>query len=40
MYEGEITGVFSDAASLSEEEIGLYMLGVKRQNAEEMEAVL
>ncbi len=40
MYEGEITGVFSDPASLSEEEIGLYMLGVKRQNAEEMEAVL
>ena len=40
MYEGEITGVFSDAASVTEEEIGLYMLGVKRQTPEEMEANL
>ena len=40
MYEGEISGVFPDAASLTEEEIGLYMLGLKRQDAEEMEAVL
>ena len=40
MYEGKITGVFPDAASLTEEEIGLYMLGLKRQDAEEMEAIL
>ncbi|MCK4900649.1 MAG: heme ABC transporter ATP-binding protein, partial [Anaerolineales bacterium] len=40
MYEGEISGVFPDAATLTEEEIGLYMLGLKRQDAEEMEAVL
>ena len=40
IFEGEITGVFSDAASVSEEELGLYMLGVKRQSLEEMEAYL
>ncbi|MCD4671343.1 MAG: ABC transporter ATP-binding protein [Anaerolineaceae bacterium] len=40
VYEGEITGVFPDAASVSEEELGLYMLGVKRQSFEEMEAYL
>jgi ABC-type uncharacterized transport system ATPase subunit len=40
VFEGEITGVFPDAASVSEEELGLYMLGVKRQTPEEMEAVL
>lgn len=40
MYEGEITGVFPDAASLTEEEIGLYMLGIKHQELEDMEVVL
>lgn len=40
MYEGEITGVFHGAASLTEEEIGLYMCGLKLQDAEEMESVL
>jgi simple sugar transport system ATP-binding protein len=40
IYEGEITGVFPDAAAVSEEELGLYMLGVKRQSWEEMEAYL
>jgi general nucleoside transport system ATP-binding protein len=40
MYEGEVTGVFPDAANVSEEELGLYMLGIKRQTPEEMEAVL
>ncbi len=40
MYEGEITGVFPDAANVSEEELGLYMLGIQRQTKEEMEAVL
>jgi general nucleoside transport system ATP-binding protein len=39
MYEGEVTGIFPDAASVSEEEIGLYMLGIKRQTPEEMEAL-
>ena len=37
MFEGQVTGVFPDAANLSEEELGLYMLGVKRQTKEEME---
>jgi len=40
MYEGEITGVFPDAASVTEEELGLYMLGIKRKTLEEMEADL
>ena len=40
VYEGQITGVFPDAASVSEEELGLYMLGIKRQSMEEMEAYL
>ncbi len=40
VYEGEITGVFPDAESLGEEELGLYMLGIKKQPAEEMEVLL
>jgi len=31
MYEGRITGIF-DADAVTEEELGLYMLGVKRMN--------
>ncbi|MEA4812549.1 MAG: ABC transporter ATP-binding protein [Anaerolineaceae bacterium] len=40
MFEGEITGVFPDASKVTEEELGFYMLGVKRQSPEEMEALL
>jgi len=40
MYEGQITGVFPDAANVTEEELGLYMLGLKRQDPKEMEALL
>ncbi len=40
MYEGEITGVFPDAASVPEEELGLYMLGIKHQSKDEMEELL
>jgi len=40
MFEGEITGVFPDASKVSEEELGYYMLGIKRQTPEEMEALL
>ena len=40
MYEGQIVGVFPDAASVTEEELGLYMLGIKRQDPVEMEAIL
>ena len=37
LYEGKITGVFPDASQATEEELGLYMLGLKEQSAEEME---
>jgi simple sugar transport system ATP-binding protein len=40
MFEGEITGVFPDASQVEEDELGFYMLGVKRQSAQEMEALL
>jgi simple sugar transport system ATP-binding protein len=40
MYEGQITGVFPHAETLQEEELGLYMLGLKRQDPAEMEAHL
>ena len=40
LYEGKITGVFPDAASVTEEELGLYMLGIKHQTIEEMEKFL
>jgi len=40
IFEGEITGVFPDAASVTEEELGLYMLGIKHQSKEEMEELL
>ena len=37
LYEGKVTGVFPDASKVSEEELGLYMLGLKHQTEEEME---
>ena len=37
LFEGQITGVFPDAAKASEEELGLYMLGIKHQTYLEME---
>lgn len=40
MFEGQITGVFPEASKVTEEELGYYMLGIKRQTAEEMEALL
>jgi len=40
LYEGKITGVFPDASKVSEEELGLYMLGIKHQTYEEMEKYL
>lgn len=40
MFEGEITGVFPDTSNLEEKELGVYMLGVKRQTAQEMETLL
>jgi simple sugar transport system ATP-binding protein len=40
LYEGKITGVFPKASEVSEEELGLYMLGIKHQTYEEMEKFL
>jgi len=40
LYEGEITGVFPDASKIDEKELGLYMLGIKKQSAGEMEKYL
>jgi simple sugar transport system ATP-binding protein len=37
MYEGQIVGVFPEASIVTEEELGLYMLGIKRQEPSEME---
>ncbi len=30
MYKGQITGVFTDLKKLTEEELGRYMLGLKK----------
>jgi simple sugar transport system ATP-binding protein len=35
-YDGEITGYFEDASAATEEELGLYMLGLKKMNSEQM----
>ncbi len=37
MCEGEIAGYFRDSKSVSESELGLYMLGLKKQSAQERE---
>jgi simple sugar transport system ATP-binding protein len=37
MYNGEIVGFFQNRSDLSEEKLGLYMLGAARQSVEEME---
>ena len=36
-HNGRISGYFEDSSVLTEEELGLYMLGVKEQSAEEIE---
>lgn len=40
LFEGKVTGVFPDASQVTEEELGTYMLGLKSQTYEEMEAYL
>jgi ABC-type uncharacterized transport system ATPase subunit len=40
MYEGQIVAMFADPAAVSEEALGLYMLGTRRQSAEEMALAL
>jgi general nucleoside transport system ATP-binding protein len=39
MYNGHIVAIFPDPSAVAEEELGLYMLGAKRQSDEEMEAL-
>ena len=34
MYKGKVVGIFPNSAELTEEELGLYMLGIKAQTAE------
>ncbi len=34
MHEGKIVGYIEDAKNVTEEELGLYMLGVKKDNDE------
>ena len=36
MYEGQVVAYFDEAQGLDEEEIGLYMLGLKRQEPDEV----
>jgi simple sugar transport system ATP-binding protein len=40
MYGGEIVGFFPDVKSLTEDELGYYMLGVKKMSAEEIGGAL
>jgi len=40
MYKGQIVGVFDNTPDLSEEELGLYMLGLKKQSPQELEQKL
>ncbi|QIK69631.1 ABC transporter ATP-binding protein [Erysipelothrix sp. HDW6C] len=37
MYDGSITGFFKDASVLTEEELGLYMLGLKQMDPKDIE---
>jgi ABC-type uncharacterized transport system ATPase subunit len=37
MYKGEIAGIFENSPDLTEEELGLYMLGIKKQPPEVIE---
>lgn len=40
MYEGEIVAYFPDATKVTEDELGLYMLGLKRQDPAEIQALM
>lgn len=39
MYEGEIVAYFNDTSHLTEEELGLYMLGIKKMSDDEIRKV-
>ena len=36
MYEGEIVAYFTDMKALTEQELGLYMLGIKKMDKQEI----
>ena len=38
MYEGEIAAVFTDLSGVTEQQLGEYMLGIKKQTPEEIGA--
>jgi simple sugar transport system ATP-binding protein len=40
MYEGKIVAYISDVASMTESELGTYMLGIKKQTAEEIKEAI
>ncbi|MEG2353840.1 MAG: ABC transporter ATP-binding protein [Clostridium sp.] len=40
MYSGQITAYFEDASKITEEELGFYMLGLKKQSPEEIRRAL
>jgi simple sugar transport system ATP-binding protein len=40
MYKGEIAGVFKNTPDLTEEQLGLYMLGIKKQSPDVIESLL
>jgi ABC-type uncharacterized transport system ATPase subunit len=40
MYKGEIAGMFNNTPELTEEELGLYMLGIKKQPPEAIEQMI
>ena len=40
MFEGHVAGYFKDANSVTDHQLGMYMLGASRQSAEEIEGAL
>ena len=40
MYEGKIVAYISGVASMTESELGTYMLGIKKQTAEEIKEAI
>lgn len=40
LYDGEITAYFEDASKVSEEELGMYMLGLKRMGSDEIDLLI
>jgi len=40
MYKGKIAGIFNNGPDLTEQELGLYMLGIKEQTQEELAKII